>query len=208
MLMHTRKGTTIVTQQEKLKTKPDNRWTIYFKGSALFDPFCCLESILFAAGSFHFHTGQAKLRQAHFHSIHFLQVRYFPGKIDNRPLPGVFLEVLRPILLWRGTSRDYVARLPLRGQKKLAPLAKKLFKLDSAVVSMFFQELCHLLAIFLDCSSNRLSLSANFEAHSLQNDFFVFFHLGVVYENGQAFFFLLWRHSLPKSREKQWVLYL
>ena len=25
-------------------------------------------------------------------------------------------------------------------------------------------------------------------------------HLGVVYENGQAFFFL-WRHSLPKSRE-------
>ena len=44
MLMHTREGTTIVTQQEKLKTKPDNRWTIYFKGSALFDPFCCLES--------------------------------------------------------------------------------------------------------------------------------------------------------------------
>ena len=38
MLMHTREGTTIVTQQEKLKTKPDNRWTIYFKGSALFDP--------------------------------------------------------------------------------------------------------------------------------------------------------------------------
>ena len=46
MLMHTREGTTIVTQQEKLKTKPDNRWTIYFKGSALFDPFCCLESII------------------------------------------------------------------------------------------------------------------------------------------------------------------
>ena len=45
MLMHTRGGTTIVTQQEKLKTKPDNRWTIYFKGSALSDPFCCRESI-------------------------------------------------------------------------------------------------------------------------------------------------------------------
>ena len=25
MLMHTREGTTIVTQQKKLKTKPDNR---------------------------------------------------------------------------------------------------------------------------------------------------------------------------------------
>ena len=46
MLMHTREGTTIVTQQEKLKTKPDNRWTIYFKGSALFDPFCCRESFM------------------------------------------------------------------------------------------------------------------------------------------------------------------
>ena len=47
MLMHTKEGTTIVTQQEKLKTKPDNRWTIYFKGSALqFDNFCCRESVI------------------------------------------------------------------------------------------------------------------------------------------------------------------
>ena len=46
MLMHTREGTTIVTQQEKLKTKPDNRWTIYFKRSPLFDPFCCRESVI------------------------------------------------------------------------------------------------------------------------------------------------------------------
>ena len=30
MLMHTREGTTIATQQEKLTTKPDSRWTIYF----------------------------------------------------------------------------------------------------------------------------------------------------------------------------------
>ena len=46
MLMHSREGTTIVTQQEKLKTIPDNRWTIYFKGSALFGPFCCRESFI------------------------------------------------------------------------------------------------------------------------------------------------------------------
>ena len=46
MLMHTREETTIVTQQEKLKAKPHNRWTIYFKGSALFDAFCCQESFI------------------------------------------------------------------------------------------------------------------------------------------------------------------
>ena len=55
MLMHTREGTTIVTQQEKLKTKPDNRWTIHFKGSALFDPFCCRESFIsYLQGQFSF----------------------------------------------------------------------------------------------------------------------------------------------------------
>ena len=34
-----------------------------------------------------------------------------------------------------------------------------------------------------------MSLSANFEAHSSQNDFVVFFRLGVEDENGQALFF-------------------
>ena len=33
-----------------------------------------------------------------------------------------------------------------------------------------------------------MSLSANFEAHTLQNDFVVFFRLGVEDENGQALF--------------------
>ena len=31
MLMHTREGTIIVTQQEKLKTKPDNGWKFISK---------------------------------------------------------------------------------------------------------------------------------------------------------------------------------
>ena len=131
----------------------------------LFQRLCSVRSFLlsrkhyylFATGSFHFRTGQAKLSQAHFYSIHFLKVRHFPGKIDNKPLPGVFLEaslplqqtfktVLRPIF--------FVARLTASRPKKLVPLAKKLVKLDSAVVSMVFQELCHLVAIFLDCSSS------------------------------------------------------
>ena len=56
--------------------------------------------------------------------------------------------------LYGRTSRDFVARLTASRPKKLAPLAKKLVKLDTAVVSMVFQELCNLLAIFLDCRSS------------------------------------------------------
>ena len=188
----------------------------------LFQRLCSVRSFLlsrkhyylFAKCSFHFCTGQAKLNQANFYSIHFLKVRYFPGNIDNKPLPGVFLEaslplqqtfktVLRPIFIWRGTSRDFVARLTASRPKKLAPLAKKLVKLDSAVVSMVFQELCHLVAIFLDCSSScpcrspliskptlcKTILSSSFVLESCMKT--------------EKLFFLLWRHSLPKSREKQ-----
>ena len=72
---------------------------------------------------------------------------HFPGKIDNKPLPGVFLEasffrakknfktVLRSIFVWRRTSRDFASRL---AAKKLAPLANELVKLDSALFSMGF----------------------------------------------------------------------
>ena len=87
---------------------------------------------LFATGSFHFRIRQAKLSQANFYSIHFLKVRYFPGKIDKKLLPGVFLEaslplqqtfktVLRPLFIWRGTSRDFVARLTALRPKKACP---------------------------------------------------------------------------------------
>ena len=62
--------------------------------------------------------------------------------------------VHRPIFIWRGTSRDFVAHLTASQPKKLAPLAKKLIKLVFTVVSMVLQELFHLLAIFRDCSSS------------------------------------------------------
>ena len=82
MLMHTREGATIVTQQEKLKTKPDNRWIIYFKGSALFDPFCCRE-ICNGQFSFSHRTSQAEPNPLLLDT--FFKVRHFPGKIDNKP---------------------------------------------------------------------------------------------------------------------------
>ena len=92
MLMHTRKGTTIVTQQEKVTNETRQQM------NNLFQRLCSVRSFLlsrkhhylFATGSFHFRTGQAKLSQAHFYSIHFLKVRHFLGKIDNIPPPGCF----------------------------------------------------------------------------------------------------------------------
>ena len=71
MLMHARDGTTIVTQQEKVKKETRKR-------------LCSVPSFLlsrkhqylFATGSFHFRTGQAKLSQANFYSIHFLKIRH------------------------------------------------------------------------------------------------------------------------------------
>ena len=213
--MRTRERKTIVTQQEKVKNETRQQM------NNLFQRLCSVRSFLlsrkhhylFATGRFHFRTGQAKLCQAHLYLIHFLKVRHFPGKIDNKPLPGVFLEaslplqqtfktVLRPIFIWRGTSRDFVARLTASRPKKLAPLAKKLVKLDSAVVSMVFQELCHLLAIFLDCSSSpcrSLLISKPTLCKTILSSSFVLESR----TKTDKLFFLLWRHSLPKSREKQ-----
>ena len=94
MLMHTREGTTIVTQQEKLKTKLDNRLTIYFKGFAMFDPFCCRESVIsyLQWAVFIFALDKPSWAKPTFTRYISLKVRHFPGKVDNKPLPGVFLE--------------------------------------------------------------------------------------------------------------------
>ena len=91
MLMYTREGTTIVTQQEKVKNETRQQMNKLFQRLFLVRSFLLSRKhhYLFAMGSFHFRTGQAKLSQAHFYSIQFLKVRHFPGKIDNKLLPGV-----------------------------------------------------------------------------------------------------------------------
>ena len=206
--MRTRERKTIVTQQEKVKNETRQQMNNLFQRLCSVRSFCCRESIFS-----YLRRAVFILSQANFYSIHFLKVRHFPGKIDNKPLPGVFLEaslplqqtfktVLRPIFIWRGTSRDFVARLTASRPKKLAPLAKKLVKLDSAVVSMVFQELCHLLAIFLDCSSSpcrSLLISKPTLCKTILSSSFVLESR----TKTDKLFFLLWRHSLPKSREKQ-----
>ena len=181
----------------------------------LFQRLCCFRSFLlsrkhhylFARGSFHFRTGQAKLSQAHFYSIHFLKVRHFPGKTVNKPLPGFFLEaslplqqtfktVLRPIFIWCGTSRLTASR-----PKKLAPLAKKLVKLDFAMVPMVFRSFVIFQPFFLIVlvSLVVLLISKPTLCKTIMSSSFVMQSC----TKTDKLFFLLWRHSLPKSREKQ-----
>ena len=142
--MHTRKGTTIVTQQEKVTNETRQQMNNLFQRLCSVRSFCCRESIFS-----YLRRAVFILSQANFYSIHFLKVRHFPGKIDNKPLPGVFLEasfplqqtfktVLHPIFIWRGTSRGFGSRLAASRPIKLAPLANELVKLDSTVDSMGF----------------------------------------------------------------------
>ena len=152
MLMHTRKGTTIVTQQEKVTNETRQQMNNLFQRLCSVRSFCCRESIFS-----YLRRAVFILSQANFYSIHFLKVRHFPGKIDNKPLPGVFLEAALPLqetfkkvmkksfvrfffFLWRGTCREFVVRLASRRPNKLARLAKKLVKLDFEVGSMAFSE--------------------------------------------------------------------
>ena len=109
--MHTRKGTTTVTQQEMVTKETQQQMNNLFRTLCSLRSFCCRETIFS-----YLRRAVFILSQANFYSIHFLKVRHFPGKIDNKPLPGVFLEaslplqqtfktVLRPIFIWRGRKR-------------------------------------------------------------------------------------------------------
>ena len=151
MLTHTREGRAIVTQQEKLETKPDNRWTIYFKGPALFDPFCCRESFI------------GYLQRAVFISHRTSQVEPSPLLLDTffkrSTLPwknrqqtaswsfswSFFLATIdfqnstsSHFYMARDPACDFVSPLAASHPKRLAPLAYELVKLDSAVVSIGF----------------------------------------------------------------------
>ena len=187
MLMHTGEGTTIVTEQEKVKNETRQQINNSFQS---FQRLCSVWSFLlsrikkhhysFATGSFHFRTGQAKLSQAHSYSIHFLKVRHFPGKIDNKPLPGVFLEASLPLQQTFKTvlSSDFYT-------------ARDLSRLDW----------------FHDCSSSPcrfLLISKPTLCKTILSSSFVLESC----TKTDKLFLLLWRHSLPKSREKQWVLHL
>ena len=158
MLMHTREGTTIVTQQEKLKTKPDNRWTIYFKGSALFDPFCCRESFisyLQRAVFISHRTSQVELSSLLLDT--FFKSSTLPWK--NRQQTASWSFFLKLLSRYNRLSKQsFVRFLYCAGLLVTSPLAWLLRSLKSSLrslanswnsiprylVSMGFQELCWL----------------------------------------------------------------
>ena len=116
--------------------------------------------------------------------------------------PSQLKKVLRPIFIWQGTCREFVTRLTVSQPKKLAPLAKKFVKLDFAVVSMGFSEALSSFSHFLDCSRSpcrSLLISKPTLCKTILSSSFVLESR----TKTDKLFFLLWRHSLPKSREKQ-----
>ena len=210
MLKHTRKGTTIVTQQEKVTNETRQQMNNLFQIKALLCSILLLSRKhlqLFATGSFHFEP-------ANFYSIHFLKVRHFAGKSTTNRFLEFLLKllsrynsqtlkkVLRPIFIWRGTCREFFARLATSRPKKLVPLPKKLVKLDFAVVSTGFSEALSSLSHFYLLQLEPLSLSANSKPTLCKTILSSSFVLESRTKTDKLFF-LLWRHSLPKSREKQ-----
>ena len=131
MLMYTREGTAIESQQEKVKneTRQQMNNNIYFKGFSRFGPFCCLESIItyLRWAVFIFALGKPSWAKPTFKQ--FLKVRHFPGEIDNKPLPGVLKLLSRynrlskqsfvRFLYDEGPLATSSPAWPLRGQKSL-----------------------------------------------------------------------------------------
>ena len=149
------------------------------------------------------------LSQANFYSIQFLKVRHFPGKIDNKLIRFLefFLELLSRynrlakksfVRFLYGAGLSRICRSP----EKISPLTKKLVKLAfRGSLSGFFRSCVIFLPFFLivvgACRSLLISkptlcktiLSSSFVLESRTKR--------------DKLFFLLWRHSLPKSRERQ-----
>ena len=73
--MHTRKGTTIVIQQEKVTNKTRQQKNNLFQRLCSVRSFCCGESIFS-----YLRQAVFILSRANFYSIHFLKVRHFPEK--------------------------------------------------------------------------------------------------------------------------------
>ena len=131
MLMHNRKGTTIVTQQEKVTNETQQQMNNLFRTLCSVRSFCCRESIFSYLRRAVFILSQAKSTTNRFLEF-FLKLlsRY------NRLSKKSFVR----FLYGAGPVANLSLAWPLRDLKRLAPLAKKLVKLDFAVVSMGFSE--------------------------------------------------------------------
>ena len=123
----------------------------------LFQRLCSVRSFLLVEkaslvncnGQFSFSHRTSQVEPSQLLLDGFFKSSTLPWRNRNKPLPRVFLEasfllqqtfktVVRPIFIWRGTSRDFSSPLAGLRPKKLALLAYELVKLDSGVVSMGF----------------------------------------------------------------------
>ena len=153
MLMHTREGTTIVTQQEKVTNETRQQINNLFQWLCSVRSFSVFEkaSLVICDGQFSFshRTSQVELRplllatfsksstlpwqnRQHNASRSF-SWSFSPPTIDFQNSPSSDFYMARDLSLAWPLGR--LAAWPL---KRLAPLAKKLVKLDSAVVLMGF----------------------------------------------------------------------
>ena len=132
MLMHNREGTTMVTQQEKVKNETRQQMNNSFQRLCSVRSFLLSRKHLFAKGSFHFRTAQSKLSQAHFNSIHFLKVRHDTSleKLTTNRFLEFFLKLLSRynrlskqsfvrFLYGAGPLTTSSLAWPLRGQNNL-----------------------------------------------------------------------------------------
>ena len=126
MLMHTRKGTTIVTQQEKVTNETRQRMNNLFQRLCSVRSFCCRESIFSYLQQTVF-----ILSQANFYLTHFLKVSTLPWKNWQQTASWSFSWSFSPATIdfQNSPSSDFymapgpLATLsptwPLRGQKSL-----------------------------------------------------------------------------------------
>ena len=145
MLMHTRKGTTIVTQQGKVTNETRQQMNNLLQRLCSVRSLCCRESVFS-----YLRRAVFILSQANFYSIHFLKFDTSLEKLTTNRFLEFFLKLLSSynrlskksfvrFLYGAGPVTNLSLVWPLRGLKSSLH-SKKLMKLDFAVLSMGFSE--------------------------------------------------------------------
>ena len=141
-----------------LQMKLDNRWKIYFKGSALFDPFWCREgSLVICDGQLSFSQRKSQIDPSSLLLDTFSKSSTLPWQNWQHTASWSFSRSFFPativfqFLYDAGPLATSSLAWPLRGLKS-SLRSLKLVKLDSALVSMGFSGAFSSFSHFLYCS--------------------------------------------------------